>query len=396
MLTTRRGRAHRCAAAILVITLARPVFSQQQTDPDKELIENAARTFVQAEVQSYAEKLLNQNPPIGSSSNFGTDAVFALQLILSADSYARAENDQQRFKSVLNGAAAYLGYVYAANPAVGLIAQAVLIVVGIIEGAVASSYYERMLEIRREMLTVQARIVDLLTRRYTAMAGRFAAALDDVSTAATEIAANDEFLRRKCDKFDGADFDRLGQCVERVLSARVRRERYISALEAVVRLPDEVFEMLKTEPDKPKLSKEVLLAQSDTTAKQVEVLRHTYDKVSAEYRRLVVERLTEEAIKDLSYQAHVRRIESRCSINADRLGTLGTRIVLDAARLRQQESSSSQFVQEVGKLRGEAARLQGDFEAMKLTCSQVHSDARLRGIMTLTQNSAISLVRDAQ
>ena len=69
-------------------------------DRNEETLKNVGTAFLQAEVNEYIKAYLNRKPPVEGVESFGSSALFAVQLILAADSYLRADNDQQRFAAV--------------------------------------------------------------------------------------------------------------------------------------------------------------------------------------------------------------------------------------------------------------------------------------------------------
>ena len=162
----------RVVCIVFVVGLTTVANRASGQEPQPVLHEAVVRAFLEAEAQSWIKTWLNQHPPTEGIQGFGGKAMFVVQLLFAADAYAKADSDKARFHAATQGTAAYLAYAYAATPAVGLIATAVVLVAGIIESSLAGSYAEAMLAIQKDMIATQGRINDLAFRQGVARARR--------------------------------------------------------------------------------------------------------------------------------------------------------------------------------------------------------------------------------
>jgi hypothetical protein len=369
--------------------------SAQQSDDDKHLLEQSGRALLEAEAKSYIEKFANQHPPVDGMENFGSSAMFAVGLLLAADNYLKADTDKQRFHAVEQGAAAYVAYAYAATPAVGLVVTAVVLVTGIIESNVASSYAEAQLAFYKDMQMTQLRINELQERSNKASATRFIAVITQTQVIVANLSDVNRTLLLNCRKPPG-DFSSLSRCLTLMTQALTLREQEINAIDGLLGWPDAMIALLasadqkKATTDSAELAKSVrskLTSLRNGTAKELADLDKAYDDFAANYQKLAVAMMSDEALQDPQRLDAVDQIRRQCLLDDTSLSFSAAELVyqISAERMRLQASDSKRGV-DAKTISLHATSLLENFEQRRLACPSIAADKDLA--------SLVSIVRD--
>jgi len=386
--------------ACLLVSLPLHSPAQQSDDDKQRVLEQSGRAFVEAEAKSYIEKFANQHPPVEGMENFGSSAMFALGLLLAADNYLKADTDKQRFHAVEQGAAAYLAYAYAATPAVGLVVTAVVLVTGIIESNVASSYAEAQLAFYKDMQMTQLRINELQQRSNRASATRFIAALEQTQVIVGSLNDVNRALLLDCRKPPG-DFSSLSKCLTLMTQALTVREQEIRAINGLLSWPDTMIAILasaeqkKTTADSAELAKAVrvkLTGVRDGTAKELADLDKAYEKFASSYRQLAIAMISDEALQDPQRLDAVDQIRQQCLLDDTSLSFSAAELVyqISGERMKAQKKSASSLVN-AKTTSLHATSLLENFEQRRLACPSIAADKDLANLVSIVRERLAGL-----
>ena len=366
-----------------------PAAPQEQ----KPLPEQVAEAAIQAEIRSYLEKFANQHPPVSGMKGFGSSAMFGVQLLLAADSYAHARNDKERFAAVQQGAAAYIAYAYAATPAVGLAVTAVILVSQIIQSGIASSYAESILSIYKDIMASEMRLADLKQRLGTAEALRFMALLDDTQKIVSSLRDVDQQISLNCRKPD--DFATLSSCLTLMIQTVTLREQLLHAFDRILQLPDPMLSMLASEQDKkadpahPGKEVRKRLTQTCKGAQdQLAAVRRAYGSFAAGYKTRAVEMLEREALEEPQTVAALEQVKHQCLVDQTQLSTAAAQLVYKSTLLRSAPASDDLKGAKASEARitDAALSLLENFEQRRLSCPAVESDQDLTALMEILRS----------
>jgi hypothetical protein len=386
--------------ACLVVSLPLNSSGQQSDDDKQRVLEQSGRAFVEAEAKSYIEKFANQHPPIEGMENFGSSAMFAVGLLLAADNYLKADTDKQRFHAVEQGATAYLAYAYAATPAVGLVVTAVVLVTGIIESNVASSYAEAQLAFYKDMQMTQLRINELQQRSNRATAARFIAVLEQTQVIVGSLNDVNRALLLDCRK-PPSDFSALSKCLTLMTQALTVREQEIRAVDGLLSWPDTMIALLasaeqkKTTTDSAELAKAVrvkLTGVRDGTAKELADLDKAYETFASSYRQLAVAMISDEALQDPQRLDAVDQIRRQCLLDDTSLSFSAAELVyqISGERMRAQKKSANSVVN-AKTISLHATSLLENFEQRRLACPSITADKDLANLVSIVRERLAGL-----
>lgn len=371
---------------------------------DEQFVDVASRIFAEAEAKNYVEQFLNQNSPINGVENFGSSAIFALQLFLAADAYGRAQNDQQRFAAVRGGIAAYVAYSYAATPAVGLAVTAVALATQIIEANVASSYNEAMLKILKDIQETQLRINDLNARLGQAEALRFLTHLNSLGRIGREIATLNLEMQLDCKK-QLADFDELSYCLTKLVRSLVLREELISTFDLLLAMPDSMLAIIASkfllkpestssqatpaqgdvdEADPAKAARKGIESFKLVASKQLAELKIAYHGFVKDYQRLVVTRIFDEALSEVQRLKAIDDVRHRCLLDRTRLTKAATTLLLQWEVLNQERHmEGSEFLTKMERLNIRKSSLVTNYQQRTISCATIMVDTELQQLMSI-------------
>lgn len=376
---------------------------QEGDDAKQRILEQSGRAFLEAEAKSYIEKFANQHPPVEGMENFGSSAMFAVSLLLAADNYLKADTDKQRFHAVEQGAAAYVAYSYAATPAVGLVVTAVVLVTGIIESNVGSSYAEAQLAFYKDMQMTQLRINELQQRSNRALVTRFIAVVEQTQVIVVNLNDVNRTLLLDCRK-PPADFASLSKCLTLMTQAVTLREQEITAIDNLLRWPNEMVALLaspeqkNTTKDSAELAKSVrakLTTVRDGTAKELLDLDKAYEQFTSNYRQLAVAVISDEALQDPQRLDAVDQVRRQCLLDDTSLSFSAAELVyqISAERLRVQANRSMKLLANSPKkgldaktVSSHATSLLENFEQRRLACPSVAADEDLAKLVDIVRD----------
>jgi len=110
-MTSNVVRAMQSAFVILAATGSLVYASPDENNAPEAM----ARVFLEAEAKNWVKTWLDAHPPGTSITALGGKALFAVELIMAADRYNRADSDKERFHAVLRDAF-YLGIGASRSP----------------------------------------------------------------------------------------------------------------------------------------------------------------------------------------------------------------------------------------------------------------------------------------
>ncbi len=364
------------------------------------------RMFLEAEAQNWIRTWADQHSPVAGVEGFGGKSMFVIQLLFAADSYAHADTDKERFHAALQGASAYIVYAYAATPAVGLVATAVVMVASIIESSVAGSYAEAMLAIQKDMLKTQERIQDLVFRNGTARAYRLLALLDATQALVERSGELDGLISLDCRERAG-DFATLGHCLELLTQVVTAQDEVVVALKRLLVLPDSDIAAIGTSmtggggangpADIPKMAKEArgrIQRALDQAVVRAKAVHEAYDGFAGFYQKLAAAYLIDDALSGVQRLAAVEDVGHRCFVDHSTLAqdaaTTTIRLTSIGRALRQ-AYPPIEMRERVRRLSEEAHGLLESWAQRGMSCPEISGDAVLRRQMELLRNRLLAL-----
>jgi len=359
----------------------------------KPLPEQVANAAMQAEIRSYLEKFANQHPPVSGMKGFGSSAMFGVQLLLAADSYAHARNDKERFAAVQQGAAAYIAYAYAATPAVGIAVTVVILVTQIIQSGIASSYAESILAIYKDIMASEMRIAELKQRLGTAEALRFMALLDDTQKIVSSLHDVDQQLSLNCRK--PGDFGTLSSCLTMMIQTVTLREQLVHVFNRMLQLPDSMLSLLASEQDKKadpehpgKEVRKRLMNICKDAEDQLAAVQKAYDAFAAEYKTQALAMLESEALEEPQRVAALAQIRHQCLMDQTQLTTAAAQLVYKSTLLRAALANTKMkdAKDSEAKITDAVFSLLENFEQRRLSCPAVEGDQELSSLMDILRS----------
>lgn len=372
----------------------------QANDPDRQA-EAIGRAFLQAEAQEWIKTWLNEHPPIEGVEGFGGKALFAVQLLLAADAYFKADTDRGRFHAVLQGAAAVVAYSYSATPAVGIVVTVVYIVATVIEASVTGSYAESILQIQKELVATQGRINDLIFRNGMARATRLLMLVDAAQQIGKESLHADALFAADCATRAG-DYDTLSHCSEQMVRAVSLRRLLAQSISRLLSLPDADLAMLKAEDGKPAPTTEHLRSMGKEARAELEAalrqattrladLEGLYDRFESAYGAIARELFIDEALEEPARAAALNQLRSQCLVDRTKLSLGASTVVSElatlvvAARSGKRDPAILQEDAQTGV--GHALGLLASYEQRKISCPPIAASIPLSLQMSLVRQN---------
>lgn len=388
------GWSRKCAAAIVASLL---LGDAQAAGPD-EMPKAVGKAFIEAETKSWLKSWLDSHPPKPSVTAFGAKTVLVLELLMAADDYAKADTDKERFHAASNGATAFVAYSYAATPAVGLIVTAVYLCAQILEGAIAQSYAEAILEIYQDIMFTEARRMDLVQRAGEARAYRLMVLAEGVQTLIDEGNLLEVQVTADCTARAG-DFDTLSNCMALVTRILAAREALVHGLDGILSEPAADLALLSPPKTAGSDGKEPsfrdrLANAREKAKKSVDEIRQVYDKMVASYAALAAAYLEAEAVEGEQRVAAATQVKATCLVEHTGLSKRAATASADLTRISRQllqAETAAAAVQSARDQRRVVVDLLGDYEQRRLGCPEVFQDAELPKLMALVRGQLGSL-----
>lgn len=374
----------RIAVALLLACgalLAPPVGAQQ---PAPEAI---GRVFLEAEAKNWIKAWLDAHPPNTALTGLGGKTVFVIELLMAADAYRRADNDKGRFHAAASGAAAYVAYSYSATPAVGLIVTAVYLCAQIIEGAVAGSYAEAMLEIQKAMVKTEMIRQDLVYRYGMSRAYRVLALSQGLLSLVEQSAAFDREIAFDCKS--AADYGALAHCMDRVTRSMATRAMMREAIARLMLLPDRDLDLLAAtqredgtiQEAPPGAQRAELQKALDEAEKTLADMRTVYEPMAAKFADLSAILLIDEAGDESAPFVAREQIYWACLAQHTRLvyeaSAMRLQLAAVSAQLGKEKLLDGQRQKELSELQTGVSELLQDFEQRRMTCPDVREDTQM-------------------
>ncbi|AET95479.1 hypothetical protein BYI23_E003180 (plasmid) [Burkholderia sp. YI23] len=366
------------------VTISAPLKAQAANQSPDAL----ARAFLEAEMKSWAKTWLDNHPPGTSIKGIGGKAVFAIELLIAADRYGRASNDKERLHAIGDGAAAYVAYSYAATPAVGIIVTAVYICAQVVEGAIAGSYAEAMLQIQKRMLLTEKLRQDLVFRAGMARAQRLLILADTVERRIGDIERIDNQFRVDCSS-EANDYGQLAGCMETLTRSMSLRRAIILSLEALLRNPDEELDLLAANLDdkggvvaaEPGSERKELQSALDSMANNYKDMLEGYDKMVSQYSAIAAANLIADAENEAAPLVAREQLDGACIEQHTKIGYAAALIEIklaSAATVASNGGASKDGSPDVvAKLQSDGLSLLHQFEERRLTCPAIDNDVEL-------------------
>jgi uncharacterized protein YqiB (DUF1249 family) len=389
---------------LIALILGQPTMVAAQGNQDQ--AQAIGQAFLEAEAKEWVKTWLNQHPPVSGIEGFGGKAMFAVQLIIAADAYLKADTDKARFHASLDGAAAYVAYSYSATPAVGLIVTAVYLVASIVESNIAGSYQEAMLAIQKDMLATQMRLNDLIYRNGLARANRLLALVDIAQQVGVESSEADLALRLECRKPTG-DYASLAGCLEKMTKAVVLRRQLLLAVNRLLSLPIDDLAMLgaptsetengdmpkQTLPKTPEdvsamgqQARERLTKARDEAKTNLQQIEGLYDGFATTFDRLAVNYLVADTLEDEERLSALKDVKHRCLLDHTVIGqtaaTVSVQIATIAAKLSG-NSDPSAVLKDAMEVNTSAINLLASWEQRRISCPSIGDDKQLSRSMEI-------------
>lgn len=376
-----------------------PSASAQTSGP-----EALARTFLEAEAKDWMKSWLDAHPPNTSITGFGGKALFAVELIMAADRYSRADTDKERFHAAADGAAAYVAYSYSATPAVGLVVTAVYLCAQIIESAVAGSYAEAMLEMQKEMILSEKRRQDLIFHYGMSGAYRVIVLAQGLEQMIAEGQKVEEQIRLDC-KDRAADYGALANCMDLVTRSIAIRMSTKQAIAYLMLLPDRDLDLLAAKPApngtmeeaKPGTQRAILQRALEEIGNTLEQMKAVYDPMASKFSVLAAQFLTQDALNEVSPFVAAEKVQGACLAGHTRLALAAStqRITLAAltSKTAKEKAADSSRQTAFAKLQQNILSLLQEYEQSRLACPEIREDGDLRLLFESLQADIVAAAK---
>lgn len=390
----------RIACALIVVSGLMFTTHSRSQEPSPEAL---GRVFLEAEAKNWIKAWIDAHPPNTSLTNLGGKTVFALELLMAADAYRRADTDKGRFHAAASGAAAFVAYSYAATPAVGLMVTAVYLCAQIIESAVAGSYAEAMLSIQKEMLKSEMLRQDLVFRIGMARAHRVLALASGLLALLDETVELDRRIALECKRT--SDYAELALCMDLITRAMASRAITRDAIAHMMRLPDQDLDLLAAkhlddgtvQQAAPGTQRAELQKALEEAEKSLSELRTVYGPMSEKFSALVARLVVEEAIEEVVPFATREQVYWACLTQHTRLVSLSStfhlKLTTFARRLVDEKALDDARRNDLLALQRDVTALLQGYEQRRLTCPSIKEDAQLLAQFEELRSALSTVVR---